>query len=144
MKPRVIFSLIATSIIALAMTSCCACRQGSPKIGQLEDSKWRLTELDGKQVAKEQSVVLTFNANEKMIYGEAPCNNFFAGYSTVKGETNNIAIGHAGATRKFCPDSEIEDKFVMQLSNIVTIKVESNNLLLLNNEGDLIGILSKE
>lgn len=144
MKLTRLFSLALVIATSLFVTSCCACRNASPKVGELEDGKWRLIELNGKAVSAEQSVVLTFNATEKMIYGEAPCNNFFAGYSTAKGDTNNIEIKGAGATRKFCPDSEVEDTFVRQITDIVTIKSEGNNLLLLNKDGNLIAIVSKE
>lgn len=136
------FSILMMLIVAISMVSCCACRNGSPKIGQLEATKWRLVEFGGKTVPAEKSIVLTFNGKEKMIYGDAPCNNFFASYATKEGETNNIAISKSGATRMFCPDSEVEDAFVRQLESIVTVKVEADNILLINANGDLIAIFT--
>lgn len=136
------FTLAAIALSAVILSSCCACRKGSPKIANLEADDWRLIEFRGEEVPTDKAVTLTFDPEKKMIYGQAPCNNFFAGYSLFKDAEHNIEIGNAGATRKFCPDTEIEDGFTRELSSIKRLKIEGERLLMLNAEGDLVALLT--
>ncbi|WP_298065121.1 META domain-containing protein [uncultured Rikenella sp.] len=136
------FTLAALALTAVVMGSCCACRKGSPKIANLETDDWKLIEFRGEAVPSDKAVTLTFDPEKKMIYGQAPCNNFFAGYSLFKDAEHNIEIANAGATRKFCPDTEIEDGFTRELTNIKRLKIEGGRLLMLNAEGDLVALLT--
>lgn len=137
MKNATILTLII-SVSVLLLSSCCACRKGSPVIGNLEQDSWKLIEYAGKPISA-SGIVLTFNAAEKMINGTAPCNNFFASYSLFK-EQNNIEIGPVGATRMACPDMDLEMKFTADLNHVVRLKIEGSNLLMLNAEGELIAL----
>lgn len=136
------FTLAAIALSAVILSSCCACRKGSPKIANLEADNWKLIEFQGQAVPTDKAVTLTFDPEKKMIYGQAPCNNFFAGYSLFKDADHNIEISNAGATRKFCPDTEIEDGFTRELSNIKRLKIEGERLLMLNAGGDLVALLT--
>ena len=130
--------------ISMFITSCCACRQGSPKIGDLENAQWKLIELNGNTVGNTE-ILLTFDANEKMIYGKCPCNNFFAGYSLSNADDNNIKITNPGATRKFCPDSQIEDEFASKIGTITTVKLEGQDkIMLIDAAGELVAVLDKQ
>lgn len=137
-----ILTLAAIGSAAVLLSACCACRKGSPKIANLEADNWRLIEFQGETVPEDKAVTLTFDAEKKTIYGQAPCNNFFAGYSLFKDAEHNIEISNAGATRKFCPDTEIEDGFVAQLTNIKRLKVEGEQLLMLDADGNLAALLT--
>lgn len=139
MKKTILMGAVA--LAAVFVTSCCACRKGSPKIANLEADNWRLIEFMGEAVPAEKAVTLTFDPEKKTIYGQAPCNNFFAGYSLFKEPEHNITIANAGATRKFCPDTEIEDGFVRQLTNITRLKIEGERLLMLDAEGNMVALL---
>lgn len=136
------FTWAAVALAAVVLSSCCACRKGSPKIANLEADNWRLIEFRGEAVPTDKAVTLTFDAEKKMIYGQAPCNNFFAGYSLFKDAEHNIEISNAGATRKFCPDTEIEDGFTRELSNIKRLKIEGERLLMLDADGNLVALLT--
>lgn len=136
------FTVTAIGLAAVLLSACCACRKGSPKIANLEADNWKLIEFLGEAVPNDKAVTLTFDPEKKMIYGQAPCNNFFAGYSLFKEAEHNISIGNAGATRKFCPDTEIEDGFVRQLSNITRLKIEGERLLMLDAQGNLVALLT--
>lgn len=134
--------LAAVALAAAGLSSCCACRKGSPKIANLEADNWRLIEFQGEAVPTNKAVTLTFDPEKKMIYGQAPCNNFFAGYSLFKDAEHNIEIGNAGATRKYCPDTEIEDGFTRELTNIKRLKIEGERLLMLDAGGNLVALLT--
>lgn len=127
-------------LVAIIFTACCACRKGSPIIGNLEKSEWKLIELNDK-ATPESGIKIRFDANEKMIYGTAPCNNFFGGYSLYEDKVQNIKIGNVGATRKFCPDSQVEDAFTQAISSVTLVKIEGDALLMLNAEGKIVAIL---
>lgn len=127
----------------IGLSSCCACRQGSPKIGDLEAAQWKLIEFNDTTV-NNSGIVLTFNGAEKMIYGQAPCNNFFASYSLLEGDKDNIHIGPCGATKKYCPDSQLEDAFTMRFESITTLKIDGDKLLLIDKQGTLVGVCIKE
>lgn len=131
----------ALGTAAVLLSACCACRKGSPKIANLEADDWRLIEFLGEAVPEAKAVTLTFDAEKKTIYGQAPCNNFFANYSLFKDPMHNIDIANAGATRMFCPDTEIEDGFVRRLTDIKRLKIEGGRLLMLDGEGNLVALL---
>lgn len=133
--------LAAAGAAAVLLSACCACRKGSPKIANLEADDWRLIEYLGEAVPTDKAVTLTFDAAEKTIYGQAPCNNFFAGYSLYENADHNIEIANVGATRMYCPDTEIEDGFVGRLTDIKRLKIEGNRLLMLDGEGNLVALL---
>lgn len=135
-----IFYTVASIVVGAILTSCCACIQGSPKIGQLEENKWKMVEFENKKVPTDKAIVMTFDNEKKMVYGDAPCNNFFASYSTLKEKDRNIEIKNGGATRMLCPDSQIEDSFVRQLTDITRVQVEGEMILLINKSGDLLAI----
>ena len=133
--------LATVGAAAVLLSACCACRKGSPKIANLEADDWRLIEFLGAAVPTEKAVTLTFDDAEKIIYGQAPCNNFFAGYSLYEDPEHNIEIKNAGVTRMYCPDTEIEDGFVSRLTEIKRLKLEGERLLMLDGEGNLVALL---
>lgn len=133
---------LVTLAATLFLSSCCDCLKGSPKIGELEAAVWTLIEFDNSPVENSQ-ISLRFDAKEKMIYGSAPCNNFFAGYSLFEGNRDNIKIGVGGATRKACPDMTLELAFTSKLSSVVTLKIEGEHIMMINGEGSLVAILAK-
>lgn len=136
------FVWTAVALASVLFTACCACRKGSPKIANLEADSWRLIEFRGEAVPTDKAITLTFDAEKKTIYGQAPCNNFFAGYSLFKDAEHNIEIANVGATRMYCPDTEIEDGFTRELGQVKRLKIEGGRLLMLNGEGDLVALLT--
>lgn len=135
------FAVAAMAFAAVVFSSCCSCRKGSPKIGNLETDNWKLIEFRGEAVPSDKAITLAFDAGKKTIYGTAPCNNFFAGYSLLDDAEHNIDISNVGATRKYCPDTEIEDGFTHDLSSVKRLKFEGERLLMLNADGDLVALL---
>ena len=131
-------SLVAIAASAL-MVSCCACRKGSPKIGDLESAKWELIEFNNEAVTG-APITLTFDSAKRMMYGIAPCNNFFGGYSLFEKAEDNIKISGVGATRKFCPDTELEDGFTSKITDVTRIKMEGANMLMMDSQGNLIAV----
>lgn len=141
MKTILKISMIAT--ITVLLSSCCGCRQGSPKIGELENTTWQLIEL-ASNATPDSGISIRFDAADKMVYGTAPCNNFFGGFSLLKDKNHNIKIGNVGATRKFCPNTENEDKFAMLIATVTKVEIQGENLLMTDADGTLIAILTAQ
>lgn len=141
MKTIIKISILAA--VVMVFSSCCACRKGSPVIGNLEKSVWQLVELSDKSI-ENSGISIRFDANEKMIYGTAPCNNFFGGYSLYEDAKHNIKIGNVGATRRFCPDTEVENKFTATLQSVTQVKIEGDNLIMINAENQIVAVLAAQ
>lgn len=130
--------LLAAILMGGAVSSCCACRQGSPRVGMLEDVTWRMIELNLDPI-EDSPITLQFDGKDKMLYGQAPCNRFFGGYS-LSDERDNIKIGNLGATRMMCPQLELENKLMTVLANVVRVKVDGDHLLMMDSEGNLLAV----
>lgn len=136
-----LFSILSVAVvIVMGITGCCACRKGSPQIGKLENTTWELIELNLNPVVN-SGITMRFDAEKKMIYGQAPCNNFFGGYSLLE-QRHNIQISNIGSTRRACPDGALEQKFTSELHNVVRVKVESDYLMLLSEDDSLIAVMA--
>ena len=75
-----------------------------------------------------------------MLTGSAGCNNYNASYET-SGD-NNISIGPAATTRKFCAEPEgtmdQEQQYLAALQTAATYKIELDRLELRTAEGALV------
>ena len=70
------------------------------ELDNLERSDWRLYQYDSTLVTNQSiKTRLSFNAEDKRIYGEDGCNNFKGTFSIVK---NTITFDAVGTTRKGC------------------------------------------
>ncbi len=145
-KQSITTTLILFFALSLSLSSCCApCSKSAPKIGELEQGTWRLIELQLNPIEASE-ITMTFNAEEKTMYGTAACNNFFSGYTlyNVKGNKRNIKFANIGSTRKMCPDMEQEETFVRLLPGVERVKIEGDNLLLIDTLKNMVAIMRKE
>ncbi len=146
-KPKIQLLILPILSLFVILTSCCApCGKSAPKIGTLEESSWRLVELNGKAI-ENSTITLTFNAEEKMVYGTAPCNNFFGSYKLfeAKGTERNIQFANIGATRKLCPDVDmsIEEDLARDLHSVKRAKLEDDNVIFVNPEEKSVAVFTK-
>lgn len=141
MRKNNILSTSCIVLLGILLTACCACRKGSPTLANLEVDDWRLIEFRSEAVVQEQSIVLTFDPEKKMIHGKAPCNNFFSNYTLLDSKTANIQIGAGGATRKFCLNAAVEEGFVRMLPQVTRLQIEGDKLLMINAQGELVALL---
>ena len=132
-------SLLLLIGMSVLVVSCCSCRKGSPKIGDLESTTWELIEFEGEPIVG-APITLTFDGGGKMMYGTAPCNNFFGGYSLFEKTEDNIKISNVGSTRKYCPDAELEEGFTSRVEDVTRIKMEGSNMLMMDSSGKLIAV----
>jgi len=127
--------------MAIMTVSCCSCRKGSPQVGDLESAKWELIEFNNEPVTG-TPITLTFDGEKKMMYGTAPCNGFFGGYSLFD-QPDNIKISAVGATRKFCDGiMKLEENFTSKITQVTRVKMEGKNMLMMDTNGNLIAVFS--
>ena len=111
---------------------------GSAKSGKtecrpaLEESHWRLTELNGKSVeypsAEHKEVYITFSSSTESINGSGGCNTFFGKYR--KRDNSWLALSEIGMTKMMCPEMVIEDEFMNVLKVVNRYSLEGNVLIL--------------
>jgi len=81
---------------------------------RIEDRKWVLIELVGRQIEEEEGrrqAFFVLDSVEGRVSGNNSCNNFFGTY--VLREGNRIAFGDAmGSTSMACPDGSIEQELM--------------------------------
>jgi len=110
-----------------ALSVCTGCRTAS-----LEETEWKLVELDGKAEAAFSAESDTFNftltAEQHSLHGVGACNRFFGNYSV--GEDNRLKLDPMGMTRMACPDMELEDKFIQTLFKVDKYSIKGDRLTL--------------
>lgn len=132
---------LLTIILAATMASCCStCNKSAPKIGELENATWTLIEFNNNPI-ENSHITLHFSAPDKMIYGTADCNNFFAGYTLYDNPKRNIRIGNVGATRKACPDMTTELEFTSALPSVTRISIEGDRVAMIDSTDNLLAVL---
>lgn len=134
---------IVALFVALGLSSCCSpCRKSSPVIGDLENATWMLIEFRLNPV-ENSPISMHFNAAEKMVAGNAPCNNFFAGYTLTDDSRRNISFSNVGSTMKTCPDMELEQAFTRALPGVTRVKIEGDYLMMSDSLDNLVAVLEK-
>lgn len=118
-------------IAALALVAAAACGKADLP---LENTKWKLVELNGEQNAAfgENADSFWFSLDGKQIFGTGACNRFFGGYELS--ENDGIEIGPMGMTKMYCPNIDLEDAFVRALDEADAYSVKGD-VLTLSKEG---------
>lgn len=138
---KTILKIVVFASVILLLQSCCSsCRKGSPVIGNLESTSWILIEFENEMI-EDSGITLIFNASKKMIEGKGTCNKFFAGYSLYDTKReNNIKISNVGSSYKYCPDADIETRFVARLSEVVEVLIDGVHLLMMDKNREIIAV----
>lgn len=106
------------------------CKSGK-EIPNLDNVKWKLTHLNGKEVVlnyPENEIFMFFNGTEKKVNGRAACNRYFGNYEITD---TKITFSSIGATRMACPgDGEWEAEFFQTLETVDTYTLKDDVLTL--------------
>ena len=125
--------------IAMFATSCCNCLKQDKNIATLENTLWKIIEVDGVTFPKGDAIsdyTMTINGNR--ISGRGACNRF-SGNFNLKPE-RYIDILNVSSARATCPDIEWETKMLKMLERADRYKIDSRILMLMDNNGILIGV----
>lgn len=100
----------------------------------MKGTEWQATILDGSNIdAKGESYTLVFGPENKLS-GMGDCNRIMGGYSLIN--QNGLEIKTLASTRMFCPDQEMETRFIKLLESVDSYTIDGNNLMLLSG-GDI-------
>ncbi|MFG6685454.1 META domain-containing protein [Mariniflexile sp. HNIBRBA6329] len=107
--------LITLNIFAILMlfTSChtskTATATASKEITSIENIRWKLVTLMGKDVS-DKNAFITFSRDDDKVFGNGSCNNFNGTYQIKEG--NQITLSKIAATLMACIDMDVETQFI--------------------------------
>ena len=116
---RPLLALFFTVLVTLG-----GCKSGK-EIPNLDNVKWKLTHLNGKEVVlnyPENEIFMFFNGTEKKVNGRAACNRYFGNYEITD---TKITFSSIGATRMACPGN-LEAIFLKTLEAVKSFKILSD------------------
>ncbi|PLS21797.1 META domain-containing protein [Neptunicoccus cionae] len=122
--------LFASLAFALSLSTCQKDETISGVSGP--DVQWQLVRLNGEAV--ETPITLTFPEKGRLA-GQAPCNSYF-GEQTAP--LPWFETGAIGATRRACPEMELEGRYFKAFSDMTMIERKGDTLLLTNDSGGLL------
>lgn len=96
----------------------------------LINTRWRLVQLNGNDVEIAESssdVYMILRPEENKVNGYAGCNNFFGIYETSE---RILRFSKIGATKRACPDLDLETEFLNALQSTEEYKIEGDQLTL--------------
>jgi copper homeostasis protein (lipoprotein) len=126
--------LVVERFLGLSPEESCGAR---PVPGPLENTYWKLTELNGTEVVPvpgRGEAHLIFQA-EGRLAGSDGCNRMFGSYR-LAGET--IQFGRMGGTLMACPEAVRDREFRTALGNAATWRILGSRLQLRGSEGALL------
>lgn len=106
----------------------------------LANTKWRLTEINGKAVknASGKDYTLTLNSKTGKITAYAGCNNIMGSY--LMKEDGKLNFLYVGSTKMACEDMRTEEKFMNALAKTDSYMIEGNMLHLHKGNGKAIAM----
>ena len=123
-------------------SSCGTKQQAVSNIPSIANSRWYLTEVDGKKIAPESVTRIPFlkvQGGEQLIQGFSGCNNFTGTWLFAY---NNFAFNRLTATRMACPvGMQVEDAFLGALDSTRKYTIKNNVLNLHNRKGRVLARL---
>jgi heat shock protein HslJ len=126
------FKLLAVTLLAIAVSSCCGCRSGKNTI-PLTDVEWRLTQLNGVAVPAGENFRITM-ASDGTISGVGDCNRFSGSFTRQAGSSRSngglTVADNLISTRMMCPGQERENAFLKMLREVDGFSIDGQRLML--------------
>jgi heat shock protein HslJ len=127
-----------TSFLCFAMgfaalfTAC----NSEPVGGELANSYWILAtaKLERQTIQFPKAAEINLVFNEGKLSGKAPCNSFFAEYTT---KAATISLGDLGVTKRFCDAMDQENAFLSLLSKAQDYSIKGDKLEIFSTNGQL-------
>jgi heat shock protein HslJ len=99
----------------------------------LEGTLWNLIEMNDTRVTDPDKATLDFDVESAG--GIGFCNYFFASYEQ---DGESLTIRDIGSTLMACPNLELEGDYFAALAQVTGSRMDGDNLVLLNAEGDAV------
>lgn len=130
--------VITVALAALLLASCCNCGSKSASSSvSLVGQQWHMTRMDGEDFRGNGSNYwIEFN-NEGRISGRGDCNTLMGAYTAD--DKGRIAIDRLATTRMFCPNQNMENRFVKLVTSADHFRID-NGLLLFYQNSELVAV----
>lgn len=104
--------------------------------------EWILNEILGEDIIdSEITPSITFDFSKMSVYGMDGCNNYFGPIENL--DENTLELGVLASTKKMCIDMKIADDYSKTLNEVKGYKIEGDELILLNVDGEEILIFNR-
>ena len=105
--------------------------QANPALGGM----WKNTRLLGDEIeADDNTPNITFDLDKMIVAGKDGCNNYNASIKTLS--NSDLVFGDIGSTKMMCPNMETADKFTNAMAVVVAYKVDGNQLIMMDQDGN--------
>lgn len=124
--------MAALAVVLLLLASSCIGKKSASE--SVLFGKWRLTQLRGSALPEGViSPTLEIDLKEKKVWGYGGCNQYFG--TITKQDDTTLELGKMGATRKACPQDQVEGVYLEALDAVREYRLSPNRLRLLDAEG---------
>jgi heat shock protein HslJ len=137
MKRAILFFSILL-LVAVTLGGCCPCRKRSKLEKPLVGTQWQLVQIMGREVTPEGDSYTLMLHDNGTITGAGDCNRITATYTMTP--SRSLVISNFGATRRLCPNPELENAYYDMLESVTHYEMDGDNMLLLSN-GTLVAIM---
>jgi heat shock protein HslJ len=123
--------VIIVAVVVISLVSGCASGADATPRGNmisLPGTTWVLLQLDGENLAGNITMIF----DEEQVSGNASCNNYFGQYTL---DDSKFTLGPIGSTMMACPEMDNETLYLTALSEVVTLRFEEEQLILVDESG---------
>ncbi len=125
------------AVIGLLFLSAFSCG-GNQSSEELPDSTWQLKSMmapDGVEITVKENLPTLIFGDSMKLSGYSGCNYFFGTYALP--QKGHLTLSVSGSTMRLCPDSQIEDMFMRNVSKIRKYDIQGDTLLYLSDSLDV-------
>ena len=129
---------LVLAMMALCMMTACGEKKSFDALG----GEWNVVSVGEMAVPETADAFLGFNIAERLIYGNAGCNQL-TGALPAELNPEVPMFAAMGCTRRMCADMTVEDALLPALGQVVDFKVDGDMLSLLDADGNPVVVLQK-
>ncbi|MEM9888858.1 MAG: META domain-containing protein [Bacteroidota bacterium] len=123
--------MLRTLLFIFSLSALWACKTKQLEQISLDGTEWQLKSMDDK--AMESVVTLRFKEDE--ITGKSFCNQYFSSYKT---DAKKLTISAVGATKRACPELDLERTYFEWLASAGAYAMNNKELMIDCEKGKLV------
>lgn len=116
-----------------------ACGGGKKNYKKLTANEWVLEKVEFadsvEKIVIPGELAITFADSNNTVYGNAPCNRFFGGFTA---EEETLAFGNIASTMAYCLEMPFESAYHAWLASVKTYEVNDEKLVLRDGDNKLV------
>lgn len=138
---RKTFLGVAAICAGALMVSC----MSSKKTAQTVDltGEWNIVTVCGEKMEAKQIPFIGLDTEVKRIYGSTGCNRMMGEFDWDSTHVGKIHFGQVAATRRMCPNMEVEKKILGALNRVAGYEEAESGVVLTDEKGKAVIVLEK-